>query len=343
MENVFMLRPPSISLVSTMPAVSRRVAPIDVLLLLMAIIWGTNYAIIKHAFTEMDPQAFNALRMTVASSTFVAVMAWMQWRECRRGAVAGPESSLASIFHTPERVTGREWLGLAGLGVVGHYFYQYCFISGLSQTSVANSALLIAATPVLIAIITGVFGREPVGWRHWAGAALSLIGIYIVVGQGASIGGSSLRGDLMMSAAVVCWTIYTLGARPLMRRHSPVGVTGISMLIGSVLYVPAVSSHLRSLNFAKVSGVTWFSIVYSALFALCVAYTIWYAAVREIGSARTSIYSNLVPIVAMFTAVVFLGESLGPRKIIGAVAVLAGVALTRLGAPKVVAPPCPSA
>jgi hypothetical protein len=209
MENVFMLRPPSISLVSTMPAVSRRVAPIDVLLLLMAIIWGTNYAIIKHAFTEMDPQAFNALRMTVASSTFVAVMAWMQWRERRRGPVAGPESSLASIFHTPERVTGREWLGLAGLGVVGQCLYQYCFISGLSQTSVANSALLIAATPVLIAIITGVFGQEPVGWRHWAGAALSLIGIYIVVGQGASIGGSSLRGDLTMSAAVVCWTLYT--------------------------------------------------------------------------------------------------------------------------------------
>jgi drug/metabolite transporter (DMT)-like permease len=319
-----------------MSAVSRRVAPIDVLLLLMSVIWGTNYAIIKHAFTEMDPQAFNALRMIVASSTFVAVMVWMQWRE-RRAVVPDTSRSFASIFHTPERVTWREWLGLAGLGVVGQCFYQYCFISGLSQTSVANSALLIAATPVLIAITTGVFGQDPVGWRHWAGAALSVAGIYIVVGHAASIGGSSLRGDLTMSAAVVCWTIYTLGARPLMRRHSPVGVTGISMLIGSLLYVPAVSSHLRSLNFAKVSGLTWFTIVYSALFALCVAYTIWYAAVREIGSARTSIYSNLVPIVAMLTAVVFLGESLGPRKILGAAAVLAGVALTRMGA-KIVAP-----
>jgi len=49
-----------------MSAVSRRLAPIDVLLLLMSVIWGTNYAIIKHAFTELDPQAFNALRMTVA-------------------------------------------------------------------------------------------------------------------------------------------------------------------------------------------------------------------------------------------------------------------------------------
>lgn len=314
-----------------MPAPSRRLAAIDVLLLLMTLIWGTNYAIVKHAFTEMDPQAFNALRMAVASSTFLAVMAWMRWRARRRGTSAA-EGSFASIFHTPAELTGREWLGLIGLGVVGQCMYQYCFIAGLSQTSVANSALLIAATPVLIALTTGVFGGEPVGWRHWAGAALSIAGIYIVVGKGASIGGSSLRGDLTMLVAVVCWTIYTLGSGPLMRRHSPVGVTGISMLIGSLLYIPAVAPHLWSVDFARVSGVTWFTIVYSALFALCVAYTIWYAAVREIGSARTSIYSNLVPIVAMLTAVVFLGESLGLRKLIGAAAVLAGVALTRVGA-----------
>jgi drug/metabolite transporter (DMT)-like permease len=117
-----------------------------------------------------------------------------------------------------------------------------------------------------------------------------------------------------------------------------VGVTGISMVIGSLLYVPAVSPHLRTLRIGSVSGTTWFTIVYSALFALCIAYTIWYAAVREIGSAKTSIYSNLVPVVAMAAAVVFLGEPLDLRKLIGAAAVLAGVALTRMGSEKLAAP-----
>ena len=73
------------------------------------------------------------------------------------------------------------------------------------------------------------------------------------------------------------------------------------------------------------------AIVYSALFALCLAYTIWYMAVREIGSARTSVYSNLVPIVAMLTAIAFLGEILTPMRLAGAAAVLVGVALTRVG------------
>jgi drug/metabolite transporter (DMT)-like permease len=129
---------------------------------------------------------------------------------------------------------------------------------------------------------------------------------------------------------VCCWAVYTMGSRPLMTRHSPVAVTGLSMSIGTLLYVPAVLPHVRAVDWRVVDRGVWFAIVYSALFALCVSYTIWYAAVREMGSARTSVYSNLVPLVAMATAVLFLGEPLGVRKIAGAAAVLVGVALTRV-------------
>jgi drug/metabolite transporter (DMT)-like permease len=195
---------------------------------------------------------------------------------------------------------------------------------------VANAALIAAAAPVLIALASAAMGEERIGLGYWLGALLSLGGIYVVVGRDLRVGGSTIRGDLIMFAAVCCWAIYTLGARPLMTRHSPVAVTGLSMAIGTLLYVPAVVPHLRAVDWSAVDWVTWVTIVYSALFALCVAYTIWYAAVRDIGSARTSVYSNLVPLVAMATAVLFLGEPLGVRKIAGTAAVLVGVALTRV-------------
>jgi drug/metabolite transporter (DMT)-like permease len=135
----------------------------------------------------------------------------------------------------------------------------------------------------------------------------------------------------MMFGGVICWAIYTLGSRHLMLRHSPVGVTGVSMAIGTLIYVPLVSGNLQRTDWGAVTGSTWFALIYSALFALCVAYTIWYVAVREIGSARTAVYSNLVPIVAMVTAVVMLGERLTVTRVAGAAAVLLGVALTRVG------------
>lgn len=292
----------------------------------MSVIWGANYAIVKHAFTQIDAQAFNAIRLVIASLVFLAAMGTIR----RMPPPRHVEGSLASIFYTPTRVTRRDLIDLGGLAIVGQWLYQYWFVGGLARTSVSNAALIAASAPVLIALASAAMGKERVTVVHWFGAALSLLGIYIVVGRGLSIGGNTLPGDLMVFAAVCCWAIYTLWSRTLMHRHSPVAVTGLSMAMGTVLYVPSVIPHLRTVAWDHVAVGTWLAVIYSAVFALCVSYTIWYAAVREIGSARTSVYSNLVPLVAMAAAAAFLGEPLGLRKVLGAAAVLAGVALTRV-------------
>jgi drug/metabolite transporter (DMT)-like permease len=314
--------------------VAFRFSRLDVLLLLMTIIWGTNFSIVKHAFARVDPQAFNAIRMLIASAVFLVLIAVI--RRARRRPPVRAEgvdaASFVSIFHTPARITRADWVRLAALGVVGHFLYQYLFIGGLARTSVANSSLILAATPVVIALASAPFGHDRVSPLHWAGAVLSMLGIYVVVGRGMTLGTHGFKGDLMMVGAVGCWAAYTLGARGLMTRHSPVGVTGLSIAIGTLLYVPVVWPHVRATEWSAVGATVWLAMIYSALFALCIAYTIWYAAVREIGSARTAVYSNLVPLVAMGTAVAFLGEPLSPSKLVGAAAVLAGVALTRVPA-----------
>lgn len=300
-----------------------RFSRLDLFLLVMVLIWGTNYSVIKSALQQIDPQAFNALRLAIASLVMLAANRTVRHLE-RRGWGS-------SVFHTPAPLTRRDWAWLAGLGLVGACAYQYLFIGGLARTSVANSALVISLSPVVITFLTVVVSREPVGLRHWLGTILSVAGIYIVIGRGAHIGGSSVRGDLMMLGAVCCWGIYTVGARPLMERHSPVGVTALSMALGTAVYIPLMARHLAAVDWFAVSAVTWGKMVYSALFALSIAYTIWYAAVREIGTARTSVYSNLLPIVAMVTAYLWLHEPIGAAKIAGAAAVLVGVGLTRLG------------
>jgi len=289
----------------------------DILLLLMTLIWGTNYALIKSTFRELDPQAFNALRLGLASAVMMATS-----HIARR-------TTLHDIFHTPAQVTRADWVRLVWLGLVGHCLYQYLFVGGLARTSVANGAVLVSSTPIVIAFLSTITGHERPSALHWAGTLLSLLGVYIVVGHGAHATAASLRGDLMLMGAVLCWAFYTLGARPLMERHSPVGVTALSMVIGTVMYLPIAWPALTHVSWGTVSVLTWIKLVYSAIFALCVSYTIWYAAVRAIGSARTAIYSNLLPIVAMVTAWVWLHEPLGSAKLLGAAAVLAGVALAR--------------
>jgi drug/metabolite transporter (DMT)-like permease len=285
----------------------------------MALIWGTNYAIIKSAFRQIDPQAFNALRMLLASAVLAAASS------------VARRSTFHDIFHTPARVTPADWRRLAWIGLTGHCLYQYLFVGGLARTSVANGALIVSSTPIVITLLSSLSGHQRPGALHWAGTLVSLAGIYVVVGRGAHVSAGSLRGDVMLMGAVLCWAVYTMGARTLMERHSPVGVTALSMLIGTAVYAPVCAPALARVPWAAVGVGTWVKLVYSAIFALCVSYTIWYAAVRAIGSARTAVYSNLLPIVAMLTAVVWLHEPIGPVKLAGAALVLAGVAVARMG------------
>src|SRR4029079_70120 len=120
---------------------------IDALLLLMSLIWGTNYAIVKNAFSQIDPQAFHAVRLVVASTVFLAAMALTRrWPPTRRRR----ESSLASVLYTPSPMARRDVIGLVALAIVGTTLSPYWFVGGLARTSVANAALMSSFAPVLI-------------------------------------------------------------------------------------------------------------------------------------------------------------------------------------------------
>jgi drug/metabolite transporter (DMT)-like permease len=291
----------------------------------MVLIWGANYSVIKRAFDEMPPQVFNAIRIALASCIFLTAI-----RIAQRRARAS-SGRLSSVFYTPHQLTRRDRVDLLWLGLVGHWMYQLFFVGGVALTNVSNGALIIGATPVVIATVSALMGRETIGTLHWIGAAVSIAGIYFVVGRDASFGGTTLRGDVLVMISVGCWTAYTLGGARLIKRHSPLYVTGMTMAIGAVPYVILALPQIARMNWGVVSAWTWTALVLSAVLALCLSYLIWYTAVQRIGPARTSIYSNLVPIVAIGFAAAWLGEPLTRATLLGGAAVLTGVFLSRLG------------
>ena len=302
-------------------------SPMDGLLVLMVIAWGANYSLLKRAFEEVPPAAFNTLRMGFSSAVFLGGI-WMARRHASRSAT-GP----SSVFHTPHPLTSRDRWDLVWLGVVGHCLYQLFFVGGLARTTASNAALIFGASPVAVAIISAAIGQERVGPLHWLGAVLSTAGIYFAVGHGAAVGGGTLTGDLLMLGAVGCWSLYTIGGGRLMSRHSPLFVTGVAMALGTVPYALLATPELVRLDWSNVSTTVWLMLFPSGLFALNFAFLVWYTAVQKLGPARTSIYSNAVPLVAMITAAIFLGEPITGSKVIGVAAVLAGVVLTRMQNP----------
>ena len=284
--------------------------PFDALLLLMVLIWGANYSVVKSAIREIPPQAFNVLRMGVASAVFLAAL----------------------LVKGVPRVARADWARLVALGAVGHFVYQVFFMAGLARTTASNSSLIIGCSPVAVSIASALAGHERVPRTQWIGVLLSVAGVYLVVGTGAEFGGSSLAGDLLTLGAVGCWAIYTVGSRPMLARYSPLAVTGFTMIIGTALYAPASILQVGQVPWPDVPAWAWAAILLSAVLALNVAYLIWYTSVQRIGNVRTSAYSNFIPLVAMSVATAVLGEAITPSKLAGAGAILTGVAITRMAA-----------
>ena len=283
--------------------------PLDGLLLLLVLIWGSNFSIVKAVIEEIPAFGFNTLRMATACIVLLTVSRL-------RGEPA------------PERA---DWPRLFALGFFGHCCYQLAFVSGLARTTVANSSLILGCMPVSVLVLNALSGRpEAVGKRQWLGVGLAVAGVYLVTGEGAGATAETLLGDALTLAALWCWAWYTTGSRALLQRYSPLRLTAWATLVGTLCYVPFGVPDLWRLDWGGVGGWAWGALVVSGLLALSVAHIIWYTGVQRLGSARTSVYSNLVPVAAMAVAFVWLHEPIGAVRLAGAALVLTGLVLTRV-------------
>jgi drug/metabolite transporter (DMT)-like permease len=304
---------------------ARGVTSTDLLMLSVVLIWGINFSVLKVVLGTMTPLAFNGVRFSLATVAMVLILLW------RRESF---------------RMARRDIVPIILLGVVGHTLYQLFFITGIARTTAANAALLMATAPIFVVIYGAVLGVERANRWMWAGILLSFLGLILLIGGGGgvSLDTQTILGDLLVLAAAMLWAAYTTGSKPLLARYTPLKLTTLSMIAGAVPLVIICIPQMRAQDWDSVGPGVWAGVFYSAVFSVVLAYLAWYTSVQRVGSARTAIYSNLTPVVAIIVAWVVLGQTLAPVQIVGALIVLTGVMITRRGKitamqrPKVAAP-----
>lgn len=278
-------------------------------LLLVAVVWGMNFVVVKWALEVFEPLGFNAVRHVVASAFLVAVLA-------ARGGI---------------RLPRREDLPrVVSLGVVGHLLYQMIFVLGLQRTRAGNASLMLALVPIFMLVFVGVRGER--NTAAWLGAIVSLAGVGLVSGTSLRMEGTgTLFGDFMLFCGAGIWAIYTIGAQPLIDRYGPLPPTAWSLWVGSIgLLVSGIPSLLRQ-DWAIVDAAAWGGVLFSSIFSIGIAYLLWYRGVQILGGPRTAIFANLSPLVALSAGAIMLGEQLTPWSVLGAMMVIGGVLLVRAG------------
>lgn len=296
---------------SAVPAPPPKSWGTDLLLLLMSLIWGINFIVVKLGTELLNPLAFNAARVALAAVALIIVAA------VARNAL--PNRS----------ITAR----LLALGALGNGLYQWFFIEGIARTRAGDAALVLAASPAFIAIIGRILGVESVTRRKVIGIALSLFGMALVV-YGSTSGVSSATayafiGNVLVLISCLCWATYTVLLKPYTETVDGVTLSAVTMVGGAVPLVLVSTPQLVHTSWHMLPPSAWGALAYSGLLALFVAYLFWYRGVRVLGPTRTAMYGNLQPVVALIVAWIALGEQPTVMQVCGAVAIMAGILLTR--------------
>jgi len=281
----------------------------DVLLFAMAVIWGVNFVVVKYATHIFNPVAFTGLRVGTAA-TFLVAFAYA------RGGFT---------------LSRHDVVRLLLLGVIGNGLYQLFFVHGVARTRAGNASLIVGAAPAFIALVARARGLERVKRMTFAGIALSVIGVALVIAGSAtsSNGETTLLGSVLVFLGVLCWTAYTIMLQPYTKRIDVVQLAAVTMVGGAVPLLVASMPALVATDWSSVGTGGWLALLYSSVISMGVAYFFWYRGLRVLGPTRTAVYSNLQPIVALVAAWAFLGEIPTIFQGVGAVTIIAGVFLTR--------------
>ena len=281
----------------------------DVLLFMMAVIWGINFVVVKYATHVFNPVAFTGLRVGTAALFLLAVA-------FARGDLVLPR---------------RDVIGLLLIGMIGNGLYQLFFVHGVARTRAGNAALIVAAAPAFIALFARLRGLERVRRLTLVGITLSVLGVGLVIAGSArpSNGEVTLLGSMLVFFGVLCWSVYTILLQPYTKRIDVARLSAVTMVGGAVPLLIASTPALIATDWSAVGPAGWLALFYSSVISMGVAYYFWYRGLRVLGPTRTAVYANLQPIIALAVAWAFLGEVPTIFQGVGAATIVAGVFLTR--------------
>ena len=213
---------------------------------------------------------------------------------------------------------------------MGFGLYQILWATALQSIPAGDSAFLIAATPVMTALLAAVAGSDTLTRRKLTGAVISFIGVGIVIVAGPGLRlGASFLGDALTLSAAICWAVYTSWGAPILASYSPLRTTAWAMVGGGLVMAPLGMVQATGAHWGSVSGGAWLGFVYSTLIPAGVANVIVFHGIRLLGPTRITAFQFLVPFIAVLLGAIFLAEGIEPAQIVGGAVIVLGVAITR--------------
>jgi len=277
-----------------------------------------------------------ALSRPLVAALPVFLLAWLRFGI---GAIA-MAGWLRKPANEPSMTRQTRWLVFLE-SLLGNFLFSICMLFGVSMTSAVSAGVIMASIPAMVALLSWVFLKERVGLRVWLAVACGAAGMALLAwgkGSGASnasaaMGSQELLGNLLVFAAVLCEAAYAVIGKKLTGALSPKRISALINLCGFALMTPLGLYYTIGFDFAGVPTSAWVLLVFYALAASVWTVWLWMTGLKTVAAARAGVFTVMLPVAAVLTGVLVLGESIGAAQWLAFAMALLGVVLATLPAP----------
>jgi drug/metabolite transporter (DMT)-like permease len=276
-------------------------------ILVLTLVWGCNWPILKMGVEELAPLTFRGLTLAFAALGLLLVSR-LSGDSIRLPRPLWPRVAVLALFNIAA------WNGLV--------------LFGVQQLPAGRSAILAYTMPIWATMIATLVLHEPLSRRKILGLVLGAAGMAVLIGEQVAVVRAAPFGALMILAAAITWAFGTVLLRKWQPPIAQNTLSGWMMLLGWVplaLTAPFLDPQPLASELGSLSARGWFAIGYNVFLAGTLAHWAWFTLARTLPVAVSSLSSLPVPVVGVFSGIVLLGERPGAKEWIALALVVAAL------------------
>lgn len=267
-------------------------------------IWGSQYVVSKYALAVMPPLTVLLCRYIVSVSCLFII---------------------SRVTGCLKPVKKGHWKYFLVIGVLGYFVSIGCQLLGTSLLDASLASLINAMNPITISILAALILKEKIGKRNVLSIALSVAGVYIILGVGS--GNISPAGVLASLGSVTFWSLASVFIRRISAEYDPVQISLYGMVLAFLCSVPAAGIEL-AIKPCSITPAAITSCLYLGIAGTAIAHTFWNKSIKILNASTCSMWYPLQPLVSALLGIVLLGEALTPQFLTGGILICAGILIT---------------
>jgi drug/metabolite transporter (DMT)-like permease len=284
------------------------------LAVLATIIWSGNFVLARKVIHEIPPVTLSFYRWLTATLILLP-FAWKYF---------------IKELHL---VKNNSWYFLLAAVTGVSMFNTFVYVAAHFSEAINMAILGTCSSPIMSVILARIVLKEKITTLRIIGILVCITGILLLLSKGSFETLMNFRfskGDWWIMAAALSFAIYNTMVKKKPKEMHPINFLFVVFLLGTIMLVPFYIYEFNQQGGIAINVFNGFSILYLGLGTSVISFMIWNKAIAALGTGRTALFGNLIPVFSSIEAVIFLHEKISPIHIFSFILVVAGLVIANM-------------